>query len=542
MTQFRCLVSVSLVVGLTGCPLMKMEDDMGGALQWQDPPAPSAMGWDDASAYCESLEQAGQSDWRLPTIDELRSLIVGCDRTVTGGACEVSESCLDASCSPSEDDGSGYFCSCEGMQGPADGCFHAEGYSAPCDCYASASAVAGGPAGDYHWEVCFDRGYVTSSPSTTQQQVRCVRGSSSGGFGGSDNGGPSQPPSGQPGGSTVPGGGTNSFPATQHSYSGTPATRRTPATMAMHGSTSPSSATTTWSSSTQRGSLGGSAIADSGGSCGDGSAFICSGTCCGASVTEMPSTCCASACCAGTAYCDFATGGCGYSCDADAGELDCGDGNCCPAGTLCRGDGQCESDTPTCADGTIDCGGGTCCPSGTTCNGSSCDYPSMCDQASNDCGDGSCCPFGSTCVGGGQCEQPGCDGGVECGDFCCEPGDQCLGGGQCAQLGCEDGELDCGGGFCCPSGTSCDGQQCMEPEPEPEPMTTPDEQPPIGGTPDGTCDTEDLLAALGGASSGNGCVDGCIQAALRCAGAAGCVLTAACQNAETACVTACFQQ
>ena len=49
------------------------------------------MGWESALQYCEDLEEGGETDWRLPTIDELRTLIRNCEITVTGGTCEVSE-------------------------------------------------------------------------------------------------------------------------------------------------------------------------------------------------------------------------------------------------------------------------------------------------------------------------------------------------------------------------------------------------------------------------------------------------------------------
>jgi hypothetical protein len=110
---------------------------------------------------------------------------------------------------------------------------------------------------------------------------------------------------------------------------------------------------------------------------------------------------------------------------------------------------------------------------------------------------------------------------------------------ECGPPGCEDGEDDCGNGYCCPGGSLCNGDRCM-PELTEEPEDEYPEPPVTGGPGNPDCDTEDLLAALGGASSGNACVDACIQNALRCAGAAGCVLTPQCQQAETSCVMGCF--
>ena len=42
-----------------------------------------------AADYCKDLTEGGYK-WRLPNIDELRTLIVGCDNTKTGGECEIS--------------------------------------------------------------------------------------------------------------------------------------------------------------------------------------------------------------------------------------------------------------------------------------------------------------------------------------------------------------------------------------------------------------------------------------------------------------------
>ncbi len=59
--------------------------------------------WHEATALCDELNAinyCGFGNWRLPTISELRSIIVGCPSTVPGGSCNVSDECLsiDPSC------------------------------------------------------------------------------------------------------------------------------------------------------------------------------------------------------------------------------------------------------------------------------------------------------------------------------------------------------------------------------------------------------------------------------------------------------------
>ena len=57
------------------------------------------MYWDDAVVYCHNLTECGYSDWRLPNINELRTLIKNCPGSQTDGSCAVRDSaCLSSSC------------------------------------------------------------------------------------------------------------------------------------------------------------------------------------------------------------------------------------------------------------------------------------------------------------------------------------------------------------------------------------------------------------------------------------------------------------
>jgi len=51
--------------------------DKANAIYWQDAPfsKKSSRDWDDAVAYCQSLTLNGMSKWRLPTFNELLSIV-----------------------------------------------------------------------------------------------------------------------------------------------------------------------------------------------------------------------------------------------------------------------------------------------------------------------------------------------------------------------------------------------------------------------------------------------------------------------------------
>ena len=59
-------------------------------LQWSKK-APGVMNWDDAVKYCKNLKEGKHNDWRLPDIDELRTLVQNHPGTRPGGSCPISE-------------------------------------------------------------------------------------------------------------------------------------------------------------------------------------------------------------------------------------------------------------------------------------------------------------------------------------------------------------------------------------------------------------------------------------------------------------------
>ena len=83
--------------------------DSDSKLTWSAK-APKTMLWDDAVLYCQNLDEGDHDDWRMPNIDELRTLVRNCSGVMTGSACKISEennclsyvSCFEESCACTE--------------------------------------------------------------------------------------------------------------------------------------------------------------------------------------------------------------------------------------------------------------------------------------------------------------------------------------------------------------------------------------------------------------------------------------------------------
>ena len=140
-------------------------DSISG-LTWQVTPSGNYMSWNAAKSYCDSSTLAG-GGWRLPTISELRTLIRGCDATVTGGSCGVTDSCLNESCWNA-------LCrSCNNGDGPNNGCYGPAELPGECDSYWSSSSVAGDAV--LKWIVRTSNGSVSSDYVDNYDFARCVR-------------------------------------------------------------------------------------------------------------------------------------------------------------------------------------------------------------------------------------------------------------------------------------------------------------------------------------------------------------------------------
>ena len=144
-------------------------DELSG-LCWAQAASGASMNFDAATIYCSGLATDGYNDWRVPDIDELRSLVRGCAdvewdiSTDTGGACPVHDGC-DSSCRDNT--------TCGGCGGAAD-CYWDPALSGICGYTWSSSSYLKG--NESAWYIGFTLAYLNSCNKSVSNYVRCVRG------------------------------------------------------------------------------------------------------------------------------------------------------------------------------------------------------------------------------------------------------------------------------------------------------------------------------------------------------------------------------
>jgi hypothetical protein len=139
------------------------------SLCWEDPPPSGYRNWESAVAYCDSLVLGSQSDWRMPTISELRSLVRSCPATEPGGECGVTDDCSEFACWDPE--------SCEGCSGNGPGlggCYWDPSLHGSCGSWHWASTPCLDQP-DRAWRILFKRSDLRSSLKTAERHIRCVR-------------------------------------------------------------------------------------------------------------------------------------------------------------------------------------------------------------------------------------------------------------------------------------------------------------------------------------------------------------------------------
>ena len=144
--------------------------DVESGMMWHNPAFDVYLSQLEAIYFCQDSEVGRYTDWRLPTISELRSLVIGCPATVVGGGCGVTDECLGGSCFEPDVCGG-----CPDGEGPAPhGCYWSEQLHGYCGVYMSSSPI------DYDWDAWyldFDEAQLgnTEKLLTPKGHVRCVR-------------------------------------------------------------------------------------------------------------------------------------------------------------------------------------------------------------------------------------------------------------------------------------------------------------------------------------------------------------------------------
>ena len=158
--------------------------DINTKLMWEKFPLDTRKVWDDAINLCENLNLGGYSDWHLPIIDELRTLVRGCPPLMPNGQCNITDQC--ESC---EDIYVTMYCSSEQNScGPSGGPGYAGCYLDPffdldhpsydriCDSFWSSSDFPS----DYPswaWVINFNEGGISAEFTSNSEAYRtwCVR-------------------------------------------------------------------------------------------------------------------------------------------------------------------------------------------------------------------------------------------------------------------------------------------------------------------------------------------------------------------------------
>jgi hypothetical protein len=137
--------------------------DSATALEWLTRPEGPRATWGDARSTCNSLTMCDQSDWRVPTIAELRTLIRGCASTQVGGSCGVSDACSMSSCAEA----------CTACAATSARVYWPDALGPTALTHWSSYAVTGDEGNA--WAVDFATGAVVSRIESSTLDVRCVR-------------------------------------------------------------------------------------------------------------------------------------------------------------------------------------------------------------------------------------------------------------------------------------------------------------------------------------------------------------------------------
>ena len=142
-----------------GCP--KDFPDKHDDVCWSEN-HPMFQDWSSAEKFCAA------SNGRLPTVDELRTLIKDCPSTETGGTCGVTDSCLDKDAC--------WDATCEGCEKDTSGKYSVFGdTSASCPGWATSSDATAGASIGNKWNIDFRDGSIKLRTKALCVSARCLQ-------------------------------------------------------------------------------------------------------------------------------------------------------------------------------------------------------------------------------------------------------------------------------------------------------------------------------------------------------------------------------
>jgi hypothetical protein len=163
-----CIVDDDVGYNVNNGDFSSDEDDVTGVeveFPWTDPD--TGLMWSErystniggVSSLCMRKKDGDFDDWRAPTIDELRTLIINCPDTSAGGKCEISEECRLERC---------FSDSCHGCENTGDGRYSKIGDK----------IWLGSKTRERHnvcWFIGFTAAHIGKTNDTSPIFVRCVR-------------------------------------------------------------------------------------------------------------------------------------------------------------------------------------------------------------------------------------------------------------------------------------------------------------------------------------------------------------------------------
>ncbi len=172
LTTVSVLICILVIVGCHSIDFECVGDgvwlDEESGLCWEKVAIDYDLLFSEAELFCGSMTTNGYYDWRLPTIDEQRTLIVGCPPIEEGGSCGVHDGSSDPD----------YINGCDGcgyMEGPNDGYYLRPELDGTCDKGVWTSSRKDGTSCTY-WSISFANGSINGRGPISSGQIRCVRG------------------------------------------------------------------------------------------------------------------------------------------------------------------------------------------------------------------------------------------------------------------------------------------------------------------------------------------------------------------------------